>query len=196
MNIAFFDFDGTITRKDSLAGFIQFAIGKRAYYLGLLKLSPMLLAYKLKIIANDIAKEKLIAHFFQGYDYKRFQEIAEQYSLHEIDLILRPKAIAKIEWHQGRGDQVVIVSASPENWLSAWCAQKGIDLLATRLEIKNDQLTGRFATKNCFGIEKTNRIKERYDLARYETIYAYGDSRGDREMLQMADQAHFKPFAP
>lgn len=194
MNIAFFDFDGTITRKDTLVGFIQFAAGKISYYLGLLWLAPMLSAYLLKIIPNDQAKERLLGHFFKGYESKHFEEIAHNYSLREIDPIIRPAALEKIKWHQSRGDQVVIVSASAESWLSGWCSQNNIELLATRLEIKEGRLTGRFATKNCFGPEKVNRIKKSYNLKTYERVYAYGDSRGDREMLQMADESHYQPF--
>jgi len=194
MKIALFDFDGTITIKDSLVDFTQYAIGKPAFYIGLFQLSPMLTAYTFKLIPNHIAKEKLIAHFFKGWDAEHFRKAAEQYSLEQIDNITRPKAIEKIKWHQDQGHKVVIVSASVELWLKAWCDKNSIDLIATRLEIKNDKLTGKFSTPNCYGIEKANRVHESYDLSRYEYIYAYGDSRGDRELLALADESYYKPF--
>jgi len=194
MKIAFFDFDGTLTTKDSMVKFIQFAVGKPAYYMGLLKLSPMLVAYMLKLIPNDLAKEKLVRHFFKSWDEVFFQKIANQYSLDEIDKIIRPSGIKKLSWHQERGHEVVIVSASMESWLKPWCKQKGVELISTRLEVINTKLTGKFSTKNCYGPEKVNRIKENYDLSQYEQVYAYGDSRGDEDMLALADEPFYKRF--
>jgi len=91
-------------------------------------------------------------------------------------------------------DQVVIVSASLGYWLRPLCDQNNLELIATKLEILEGKVTGNLLTKNCYGIEKVNRIKEIYALEDFETIYAYGDSRGDREMLKIAHKASYKPF--
>jgi HAD superfamily hydrolase (TIGR01490 family) len=194
MNLALFDFDGTITTKDSLVDFIQFAVGKPSYYAGLTKLSPMLTAYTLKLIPNDIAKERLIGHFFGEWESEKFQQLAEQYSFEKIDTIVRPEAMERVRWHQEQGDHVVIVSASMECWLTGWCKKKNIELISTQLETIDGRLTGRFATKNCYGVEKANRVKEIYNLEEYDHIYAYGDSRGDRELLALANESFYKPF--
>ncbi len=194
LQLALFDFDGTITTKDSLVDFIQYAVGLSKYYRGLVILSPMLTAYTLKLIKNNIAKEKLIAHFFKGWDADKFQKLSEQYSLEKIDKITRPKAIAKIRWHQEQGHKIVIVSASMECWLKPWCDKNSIELLSTKLEIKENKLTGKFSIKNCYAIEKANRVKESYNLSEYNHIYAYGDSRGDRELLLLSHESFYKPF--
>jgi len=194
MSLALFDFDGTITTKDSLTDFIQFSVGKKSYYKGLLILSPLLFTYSLKLIPNNIAKEKLIAHFFKGWDVTKFEEIAAKYSLEKIDAITRPKAINKILWHKKQGHKIVIVSASIDLWLKPWCEKHNIDLIATSLEFKNSQFTGKFASKNCHGIEKVNRIHEVYRLSDFDTVYAYGDSSGDKQMLSIAGKPYFKPF--
>jgi HAD superfamily hydrolase (TIGR01490 family) len=194
MKISFFDFDGTITTKDSLADFVKFAVGKQNYYLGLLILSPVLIRYIFNFISNNVAKEKLIYHFFKGWNINRFQQISDKYGLERIDKIIRPKAIEKIKWHQQKGHEVVIVSASMENWLIAWCQKNNLNLISTKLEVKDNLLTGRFSTLNCNGIEKVNRIKEKYCLEDYEVIYAYGDSKGDKEMLNIADKKYYKKF--
>ena len=194
MILAIFDFDGTISIKDSLVEFIKFSLSKPKYYFGLLKLSPVLTAYAFKFIPNYIAKERLISYFFKGWDEGVFQEISDKYAITQIDKIIRPKAIEKIKWHQEKGHKVVIVSASMENWLKKWCEKNNIELIATRLEAKDGKLTGKFATKNCYGIEKANRIKEQYNLSGYDYIYAYGDSSGDKEMLSLANESFYKPF--
>lgn len=194
MKLALFDFDGTITTRDSLVDFIQFAVGKRAYYMGLLALSPMLITYVIKLTPNDRAKERMIAHYFRGWDKARFEKIANSYALKEIDRIVRPDALSKMQWHQKQGDRVVVISASMKCWLKAWCAMQGAELLSTELEFVDERLSGRFKTKNCYGPEKVNRIKAYLNLKEYAYIYAYGDSSGDRELLALADEAYYKPF--
>ena len=55
-------------------------------------------------------------------------------------------------------------------------------------------VSGEFATPNCYGEQKAVRIRARYDLSNYAEIYAYGDSKGDRAMLELATYAFYKPF--
>lgn len=112
MNLALFDFDGTLATRDSLPDFIQFAVGKPAYYFGLTILSPMLLAYLGGVISNHVAKQKMIAWFFRGWEVSRFQQVASQYSQENIETMLRAEAMEKLYWHQQQGDRVIVVSAS------------------------------------------------------------------------------------
>ena len=194
MHLALFDFDGTITTDDSLIKFIRFVVGDAKFILGMTVLSPMLTAYKLKLIPNYKAKQMMLSYFFKDMNEEQFQTTSKEYSLKHIDTILRPKAIEKMAWHKEQGHKVVIVSASIECWLKPWCAKNGLDLIATKLEIKEGIVTGKFLSKNCYGIEKAQRVKEKYKLDDYDYIYAYGDSRGDRELLKLADENFYKPF--
>lgn len=194
MKLALFDLDGTITQKDTLSDFIKFAVGKPVYYFGLFKLSYILIPYLLKFMPNYIAKEKLVTYFFKGWNANKFKKISEKYALNNLDRIIKPKAIEKIRWHQSQGHKVIIVSASMECWIKAWCDKNRIELISTRLEVKNNIITGKFSTKNCYGIEKVNRIKELYNLDEYMYIFAYGDSTGDKELLALANESFYKPF--
>ena len=63
MKIAFFDFDGTITKDDSTAKFIRYFVGDIAFIKGIILLLPMLIAYKLKIVTNNEIKRRLITYF-------------------------------------------------------------------------------------------------------------------------------------
>jgi HAD superfamily hydrolase (TIGR01490 family) len=193
-NIAFFDFDGTITTDDSLIKFIRFVIGDAKFVAGMAVLSPMLTAYKLKLIPNYKAKQYMLSYFFKGMSEEKFMQVANEYSLKHIDTILRPKAMEKIAWHKEQGHKIVIVSASIECWLKPWCDKNNLDLIATKLQIKDGIVTGKFLTQNCYGIEKANRVQEQYNLDDYDHIYAYGDSRGDKELLELADESFYKPF--
>ena len=194
MNLALFDFDGTITTDDSLLKFIRFVVGDFKFVLGIIFLSPMLIFYKLRLIQNYKAKQIMLSYFFKDMDIDEFFEVANKYSLEHIDTIVRKKAFAKINWHKEQGDKIVIVSASIECWLKPWCDKNGLKLLATKLEIKNGKITGKLSSKNCYGIEKVNRIEEKYTLSDYDYIYSYGDSVGDKEMLELADEKYYKPF--
>ena len=194
MHLALFDFDGTITTDDSLIKFIRFVVGDTRFLCGMAILAPMLTAYKLKLIPNYKAKQMMLSYFFKGMNEKQFQTIAQEYSLKHIDTVLRPKAMEKIAWHQEQGHKIVIVSASIECWLKPWCDKNGLDLIATKLEIKEGIVTGKLLTKNCYGIEKANRVNEAYNLSDYNHIYAYGDSRGDKELLELANESFYKQF--
>ena len=194
MTLALFDFDGTITTDDSLLKFIRFVVGDRRFLLGLVVLSPMLVLYKLKLIPNYKAKQYLLSWFFKGMRKVDFLKVANEYSLVHIDKILRLKAIEKINWHKNQGHKVVVVSASIECWLRPWCEKNNLELIATKLEIKDDIVTGKLLSKNCYGVEKVNRIKELYDLEIFDYIYAYGDSSGDKRMLEISHEKFYKPF--
>ena len=194
MTLALFDFDGTITTDDSLLKFIRFVVGDRRFLLGLVVLSPMLVLYKFKLIPNYKAKQYMLSWFFKGMSKDAFLKVANEYSLVHIDKILRPKAIEKINWHKNQGHKVVVVSASIECWLRPWCEKNGLELIATKLEIKDDIVTGKLLSKNCYGVEKVNRIKEIYNLKDFEYIYSYGDSSGDKQMLELAHEKFYKPF--
>jgi phosphatidylglycerophosphatase C len=194
MKISFFDFDGTVTKEDSLIKFIRFAVGDMKTAWGMLLLSPMLITYKLKLIPNYNAKQWMLSYFFKGMKEQQFLKKAEDYSLKHIDKILRPKAMEKIAWHKDQGHKVVIVSASIEFWLKPWCDKNGLGVIATKIEIQGGIVTGKLLTKNCYGIEKSNRVQEAYNLSEYEHIYAYGDTHGDKELLELADESFYKPF--
>jgi len=192
--IALFDFDGTITTDDSLIKFIRFVVGDTKFIWGMIVLSSMLTAYKLKLIPNYKAKQYILSYFFKGMSEEKFMQVSNEYSLKHIKTILRPKAMEKIKWHKEQGHKIVIVSASIECWLKPFCDEKNLDLIATKLEIKDGVVTGKFLTKNCYGIEKANRVKEAYNLNDHDYIYAYGDTRGDKELLALADESFYKPF--
>ena len=193
-NLALFDFDGTITKDDTLKEFIKYAVGKQKYYKGLLFLTPMLLLYLFKIIPNYKAKEKLIKYFFEGWNSQDFKDIAKRYSLNEIDTIVYSSALEKIQWHKDNGDKIVVVSASIDFWLEPWCQKYKLDLLSTKLEIKNNKVTGNLLGNNCYGIEKASLVKKNLNLDAYSIIYAYGDSKGDRELLALANIKYYKIF--
>jgi HAD superfamily hydrolase (TIGR01490 family) len=192
--IAFFDFDGTITTRDTLLEFIKFAKGKWAFYSGFLYNIFYLIAYKIKLISNQEAKEKVLSYFFKDMDLIEFDKLSEAFSKKKLPSIIRHGAEKEIARLQQGNFVVVIVSASPENWIRHWCKERNLILIASELEVINGKVSGKISGKNCHGEEKVRRILEKYVLKEYDEIYAYGDTKGDLPMLGLATKSFYQPF--
>jgi len=192
--IAAFDFDGTIIKQDSLLAFIWFAVSFSRIIFGTLKVLPYLAAYQLKLIPNFKAKEKLFKSLFKGVPITEFNRICNDF-IPKIQAMIKPGAMDKINWHREMGHEIIIVSASVENWIKPWATQTGIyTVLATQIEVVEGVITGKFLSKNCHGPEKVIRLllhapgRESYEL------YAYGDSNGDKALLAAADHKFYRCF--
>jgi HAD superfamily hydrolase (TIGR01490 family) len=192
--IAFFDFDGTVTKKDSLLEFIKYSKGNRAFYFGFAIHAPLLIAYKLQLISNHRAKEIMLGYYFGKMPVEEFNLLCEKFTSEVLPSLLRAKAMKEIDRFKQIGAEVVIVSASPENWLSYWCRSSGVKCLATRMDISDNKITGRINGRNCHGKEKVRRIREAYDLDNFSSVYCYGDTSGDRPMLALGNVKFYKPF--
>jgi phosphatidylglycerophosphatase C len=192
--IAFFDFDGTITSKDTLAEILKFIKGKYNYYFGILVLSPIIVAYKIHLLSNHRAKELLLTYFLKGFDANKFDALCRDFSEKKLPHLLKRAALYEIRKHLQRKTPVIVISASAENWVLPWCSKYNIECIATKLEVKNGKLTGKIEGRNCSGYEKVKHIQAKYKLAEYEKIYAYGDSKDDLPMLALATEKNYKPF--
>ena len=186
-----FDFDGTLTTKDTLIEFIRFAKGSCAFVGGFVRYAHLLVMMKLGLYPNWKAKQKVFAHFFKGMRISDFDTICQEFAASSRHL-LRPKGIQAINKAQSEGAEVLIVSASIDNWVQPFFAD--VKVLGTQIEVKDGLLTGRFLTKNCYGQEKVNRILALYPHRQDYHLTAFGDSRGDKELLAWADESYFKPF--
>lgn len=188
-NVVVFDFDGTIIKKDSFLEFVKFACGFRLFCIGFLLYSPLLFLMKLKIFPNWKAKQMLFGFFFKGEKYETFCEKGKNFSK-EIDEMLNEDVLRVMHSHLANGDTVYVISASVEDWIKPWCDMHGVNsVLATKIQVDScGFVTGKFSTKNCYGMEKVHRLLEREPNRDNYFLYAYGDSRGDKEMLKFADQ--------
>lgn len=191
--IAAFDFDGTITKKDTFFDFVFKTGNFMQVFLGLAKSIPVLFLFLIKIIPNNAAKEKIFSCFFQGFEADFFKEKCTRYSLERLPSIIKKEAIGKIRWHLNQGHELVIVSASIENWIKPWAEANGFKkIIATIPEIENNILTGKFKTKNCNGEEKVRRFLAEYPDRQNYYLYVYGDSPEDGHFLDIADKKFYK----
>lgn len=194
--IVAFDFDGTLTRRDTLLEFIKHAKGRRAFLWGFLRFSPLLVLMKLRLYPNWQAKQRLFAYFFRGTRLADFNALCQRFFADKGEALLYADAAPVVRRYVEQGAEVVVISASIENWVAPFAASLGItQVLATRVEVNEEGiLTGRFSTANCYGGEKVNRLLARYPNRNTYRLIAFGDSRGDRELLQQADEPHFRYF--
>lgn len=193
-SIAFFDFDGTITTKDSMLEFVHFCKGTFSYYLGMAAISPWLVGMKFGLVSKAKAKEKLLSRFFAGVSMELFNNKCQSFSETVLPGLIKKNALDTIKKLQAENTPVIIVSASAENWVKYWCVENKVQLIATKLMIKDDKITGKLDGKNCNGQEKVNRIKKLFDPGDYEIIYCFGDTSGDKMMLQLATKPYYRAF--
>ncbi len=195
MKLALFDFDGTISTKDSFRTFIPFAVGKIRFIIGVLYLIPFVILYFCKILKNWQLKQITLKHFFKNWPVEKFQKKCSKYNEEFLPKIVKQSALNKIAWHKKENHKMILVSAGIDLILENWAKKYGFEILASQLEVnQNNKLTGKIGNKNCWGPEKVNRIKEKINLNDYNYIYAYGNSRGDKEMLELADEPFYCNF--
>jgi len=162
--------------------------------LSTLKVMPYLVLYKLKVIPNFKAKEKLFTALFKGVSMADFNILCKDFAV-VIQKMVKPEALKRIEWHRQNGHEIIIISASVENWIMPWATLNGIDtVLATQIQVIDGFITGKFLSKNCHGAEKVNRLLQHLPDRENYILYAYGDSSGDKDLLQFADHKFYRVF--
>ncbi|MBQ7149886.1 MAG: haloacid dehalogenase-like hydrolase [Prevotella sp.] len=190
-----FDFDGTITHKDTLLEFIKYTHGLTGFLFGFLRYLPLLILMKLHLYPNYRVKQQVFAHFYRGMTVGTFNKSCNDFARDKKNII-RKAAKIKLEEALKENAQIFVISASIDNWVAPFFEDEfSVTVLGTQIEVKDGLVTGRFLTKNCYGEEKVERLKKVLTKSRdqYEII-AFGDSRGDKEMLEYADKGYYKPF--
>lgn len=191
-SIAFFDFDGTITTKDTMLELIKFHFGNYKFIEGMIYVFPWIAGMKTKFVSHQTAKEKLLSYFFKGMPEEKFIQICSDFSRKKLPGLIRESAKQKIEQYQKNKIPVVVVTASAEHWVNEWCRSVNVECIASKMELINGHLTGKLSGHNCNYEEKVVRIKNNYLLENYDEIHCYGDTGGDRKMLEIATHRFYK----
>ena len=192
MNLALFDFDGTITTRETFPDFIRLATAPRRLAIGKLLLAPLIVGYRLGIVPATLVRASIVRFAFGGVAEEGISSVGEAFARDVLPQLLRPEAMQRIRWHQERGDTVVVVSGGFDLYLTRWCSQHGLALLCSQLESVGGVLTGRYLGAQCAGLEKCRRVRERYEVDGFAKVYAYGDTSEDFAMLEMADEGYFR----
>jgi len=194
--LAVFDFDGTITRADSLVDFARHVAPRARLYMCMPRLAFRALGFAAGRRDRTAFKEDVLTSLFAGWRAGDFDRAAEGYAAAYLPRLVRPAALDRLRWHRAQGHRVVIATASLEAYVTPWARRHGIgEVLGTKLEVDGSgRLTGRLEGRNCYGAEKVARLRALVGDIERDRMYAYGDSRGDRELLDLAAHRVFRPF--
>jgi phosphatidylglycerophosphatase C len=186
--LAVFDFDGTLTRRDTLGPFLREVAGTAAFAGALAADAPRLALAGMGMSSRDAAKERMFRRLLRGRLHADLATRGNVYGAQVAASGLRPEMVARLRWHADAGHEVAIVSASLDLYIDRTAELLGVGtVLCTRLEVDDDgRVTGALVGGNCRGPAKIRRIREHFGPSCYE-LWAYGDSAGDAEMLAAAD---------
>jgi phosphatidylglycerophosphatase C len=189
-----FDFDGTLTTKDTFLAFLRWRSGQIGYWRAVARLTPALISF-VRHRNVERLKAQAVGVFLRGAPMTTLKAEAREFAATAAPALLRPDALQVWRRHQAEGARMVIVTASPEAVIAPFAHGLGADLLiGTRLEIDAEgRLTGALDGPNCRGQEKVNRLNAVFGPA-LRLKAAYGDTDGDIEMLGIADQPSMRLF--
>jgi HAD superfamily hydrolase (TIGR01490 family) len=192
--LALFDFDGTISNKDSFVAFMKFTHGTPVFVFHMAMGFATFAGWKLGLVKSHFTKVKALRSFYKGWTEGQMADARKRFTAEVIPTILFPKAIEKIKWHKEQGHRIIVVTASCDAWLGDWASEMDLEILCTEMELQKGVYTGDLSKPNCRGKEKVNRIQQHVELETYSEIYAYGNDHGDNQMLAMATHPHFREF--
>ena len=208
--VAVFDFDGTLTRRDTSLPFVVFVLGRVKTCLTIVRLVPMFgldlvtafwderlksQAGQRESLGGVVGKweanvhERLLRHCFAGMTADRLRDLGERFMAIEGASLIKQAGLRRLAWHKSQGHRCILISASIDVYLDAWATDAGFDdVLGTQLELDyKGVFTGRFAMEPCWGRAKVRRLESHLGSLADYTVFAYGDSRGDKDLLAAAD---------
>ena len=196
-----FDFDGTITTRDTFALFLRYYAGTVRWAVNITKLLPTSAAYKLGRIDRHAVKRAVINRFFAGHSVAAVESRAAQFAQDVIPKLIRPDAQKRIKEllnsPECGPESLYICSASIGPYLREWASSCGVheqNVMCTELAMVNGTIIEGISGYNVWGSNKVRRILDQFMPHSVRIIEAYGDTRGDREMLHAAEASFFQPF--
>ena len=189
----FFDFDGTLTYKDTMFLYLKF-YNSAKFNFQFLKHVPLFILLKLKLANAEKVKKSFISSILKGQSKTKIEEKSQQFFEKYYPEIIRENAIEFIKNIDREHTESYLVTASLDIWVKPFAEKFKMNLLATRAEFKNEIFTGNFVGNNCNGGEKVHRIKEALQGKKFDKTIAFGDTSGDKEMLEWANESHFEFF--
>lgn len=188
-----FDFDGTLTYKDTMFLYLKFYNSSK-FRIQFVKHIPLFILLKLKLADAEKVKKSFIGSILKGQLQTKIENKSKLFFEEYYPKILRENALDFIGNIDKENTDSLIVTASLDIWTKPFAEKLQMKLVATQAEFKNGIFTGNFIGKNCNGEEKLERIKTEINGAKYDKIIAFGDTSGDKPMLQWANEGHYQFF--
>lgn len=188
-----FDFDGTLTYKDTMFLFLKF-YDPTKFSVQFLKHVPLFILLKMKLADAEAVKKSLISSILKGQSRYQIEKKAQLFFEENYPSIFRENALDFINNIDKTHTESYIVSASLDIWVKPFAEKFNMKLLSTQAEFKNDIFTGKFVGKNCNKEEKINRVKLEIGDKKFDKIIAFGDTFGDKAMFKFANESHYRFF--
>ena len=188
-----FDFDGTLTKEDTLFDFLKFSFPS-SYTKNFVLFVPLFVLSKLKIIDAGKVKEKFISSFLKGKSYSKINQLAQNYFDKNHQTLIHDKANEYLKSISNYHDKF-IVSASVDIWVKPFADYYEMGLICTEADFdEKGYYTGNFASENCNNEQKKIRIQKEIDLTLYDEVFAFGDTSGDNAMFTLATKTYYRYF--
>ncbi|MEC5395200.1 HAD family hydrolase [Bergeyella sp. RCAD1439] len=188
-----FDFDGTLTNRDTMFLFLRFYRPSR-YYVQYLKHLPLFVLLKLRLVKAEGVKKSFISGVLKGETRGAIERKAQAFFQRYYPEIIRENALEFIANRDRQNTEALLVTASMDLWVRPFAEKFGMSLLATEGYFQQEVFTGEFKTPNCNGEQKVFRIRQFIEGKRYDKIIAFGDTSGDRPMMKFADDRYYRFF--
>ena len=184
--LVFFDFDETLTTRDTVWLFVTFLLNQKPYRhttrIAVCALNALL---KLHLVPNHYFKKYLIRLLLREEPEREMASISARFHETYLDSILNRKIFQCLVRHRIQGNDVYLVSSNFDFVLKPLQQKwnlKGI--IATQTEISAGRFTGRLLGHTCHGEEKVTRVIAQFGKERVTQAVAYGDSASDLFLLK------------
>ena len=194
--LAVFDFDGTLTRGDTLLPFLHHVLGTRDFALRLPLIALVIVAMALRLVSRDRAKELVLRLCIAGMAREALEDLGRSFAAEKLPARVRARGLERLSWHRSRDHRCVLASASLALYVEPWAFAAGFhDVVSTALDYDaSGRATGRLAGGNCRGAEKLRRLEALHGELRGRAVYGYGDSADDQPFLERCLERHYRPF--
>lgn len=189
----FFDFDGTLTYKDTMFLFLKF-YNPSKFNAQFIKHIPLFVLVKMKLGDAEKIKRSFIGSILRGQTRKKIELKGQEFFDQFYPEIIRENALDFIKNIDRQNTESYLVTASLDIWVKPFAEKFKMNLIATEAEFIDDVFTGKFIGKNCNGPEKLKRIQSAIAGKKYDKTMGFGDTDGDKEMLDWVDEGLFKFF--
>jgi phosphatidylglycerophosphatase C len=191
MSLVLFDFDGTLTKRDTLLSLGLFLARMKPNRLR--KTASILLVFgllKSRLITNDRFKRYFCRVLLAGKSEIELNKLCQRFIDEYVQRVINDSVLEILQKHKQQGDDVYLVSSNFSFVLQP--LQKRWDtsgVFATEAEVEAGRLTGRLVGRACDSQEKLRRVLECFGRDSVREATAYGDSRGDRQLLAFVRNA-------
>lgn len=192
MDLALFDFDGTITTRETFIDFVRLATPRWRWRTGSVLLAPLVAGYRVGLVPVSTLRAAVVRVAFGGLRTEDLEGAGQTFARDVVPPLVRGEAMQRIAWHRARGDRIVVVSGGFEAALAPWCEAQGLELVASQLEARDGSLTGRYLGAQCASHEKSRRVRACLQLGAYDRIHAYGDTHEDLALLALAHERTYR----